>query len=413
MSMAISESKQNTPKAPVAGPAVGVLAGAVAGGIVVFLLTAGDNLGGMYIAILLGLFVLAPLLVLNLVLSVIYLRREVPGRIFGWMWGPILAVFCLVMLTDSMVEQKRRSSEAEHPNMREVHVNLTGHPIWFDPAGNGGAPRGAIAMRGDPRGAFTELTSYFSDDDRMAIYDKARLAPSFKQMAVFSESPAKGEARMLPAVWRADAFPDVASFMKHLSFQGGEASVIVYWFFHYPDRVDVVPAIKLAGSQSMDLWGQGVPLVDFHIANLARLPIARLEVDGAALTLGSAAFAPEDVAGNGCSSRNYAAYTVNRLRVPLKVRWQWAQANPAWQEALVEVPPFRSGPLPRGRLRSTSVELYFQADGSVVAERSQVRDLPRGEMSIHTTGPSRPLASPPPCGYAPDRYGESVKVIRD
>lgn len=400
-------------KVPMAGPVAGVLTGAAAGGIVVFLLTAGDNLGGIYIAILLGVFVLAPLLVVNLALSVMYLRREVPGRTFGWMWGPILAVLCLVLLIDGVGEQKRRSREAEHPNIREVHVNLTGYPIWFDPAGSGGDPRGTIAMRGDPRGAFTEMTRYFSDDDRMAIYDKARLAPSFKQMTVFLEPPAKGEARILPAVWRADAFPAVESFMKHLSFQGGEASVIVYWFFHYPDRVEVVPAIDLAGSQSMDLWGQGGPVADFHIANLARLPIARLEIDGATLALGSAAFAPEQAAGNGCSSRNYAAYAVNRLQAPLKVRWQWAQANPAWREALVEVPPFRNGPLPRGRLRSSSVELYFQADGSVVAERSQVRDLPRDEMSIHTTGPARPLASAPPCGYAPDRYGESVKVVRD
>lgn len=411
--MSLLDTEKNMRKSPLAGPLVGSLAGVVAGGLIIFLFTRGDNVGGVYVAVLLGVFVLAPLLVLNLVLSVIYLRRGVPGRTFGWMWGPIVAVLCLIVLIDGIAEQKRRRDETEHPVIREVHVNLSGQRLVFDPAGKGGEPRGEIVLPGDPPGALVKMSRYFGEDDQLAIYDKARLVPSFKQMAVFSEPPAKGAPQIQPAVWRADAFPDVASFMKHLSFQGGEASVIVYWFFHYPDRVDVAPAIDLAGSQSMDLWGKGLAVVDFHIANLGRLPIARLEIDGATLTLGSEAFAPEDAAGNGCSSRNYAAYAVNRLQAPLKVRWQWAQANPAWQEALVEVPPFHGGPLPRGRLRSTSIELYFQADGSVVAERSQVRDLPRDEMSIHTTGPARPLASAPPCGYAPDRYGESVKVIRD
>lgn len=396
-----------------AGPMVGGLMGVTACGAIVFLLTKGNNVGGVYIAVLLGVYVLAPLLVLNLVLSVIYLRRGVLAHTFAWMWGPIVAVGCLIMLINRFSEQKQRSDETAHPVIREVHVNLSGQRIWFDLAGKGGDPRGEVVLPGDPPGAVVELSRNFGDDDTMAIYAKTRLAASFREMAVFREPPAKGYPQMLPANWRADAFPDVSSFIQHLSSQGGEASVVVYWFFHYLDRVDVAPAIELAGSQSMDLWGHRVPVVDFHIANLGRWPIARLEIDGATLALGSATLAPEHAEDNGCSSRNYAGYAVNHLQAPLKVRWQWAQDNPAWHEALVNVPPFRTGPLPRGRLRSTSIELYFQMDGSVVAERSQVRDLPWDEMSIHTTGPARPLASLPPCGYAPDRYAESVKVIQD
>lgn len=398
---------------PVAGPVVGALAGALAGGLVVFLFTKGDDVSGLYIAALLGFFVLVPLLVLNLVLSMIYLRRRLPGHIFAWMWGPIVAVMCLVMLMDGLAEQKRQSDAAEHPAIREVHVNLSGRSIWFDPAGKGGEMRGTIAMRGEEPGIFAELTRYFSESDQMAIYAKARQVPAVSEMPVFHEPPAQGDPRVLPVVWRADAFPAVDSFMKHLSFQAGEASVIVYWYFHYADRVEVAPVIDLAGSQAMDLWGRGTPVVDFHIANLGGLPIARLEIDGAAVALGGAAFESEQAVDYQCSRRNYAAYAVNRLQGPLKIRWQWAQANPAWQETVVDVPSFRSSQLPRGRIRSTSIELYFLPDGSVVAERSQVRDLARGEMIIHTTGPSRPLASPPPCGYASDRFDDSVKVIRD
>lgn len=403
------------PKAPVAGPIVGGLAGAVAFGLVLLLLSDSGSVGAVYLAAMVGFLVVAPLLAINLVLSVIYLRRNVPGRAFGWMWGPILAVVGLVTVIDSVKEHSRQHSETDHPVIRERHVNLSGLAIWFDPVGKSGEPRDSVTLPAYPTGSVVELSRYFGSDDNVAIYAKARLNSAFRNsnMAVFRAPADKGPPTILPLNWRAEDFPDVSSFMRYLSFQGGESSVVMYAYFHYPDRVDVRPMIDLGGSQSMDLWGQDVPLVDFHIANLGRLPIARLEIDGATLSLGDAAFAPEQAEGFGCASRNYEAHAINRLLGPLKVRWQLAEANPAWHEAEVAVPAFRSATRLPGRPRSTSVDLYFQEDDSVAAERSQVRDTAQGVLSIRTTGPSRPLATTPACGYAPDRYSDQVKVIRD
>lgn len=402
-------------KVPLGGKVMGLLVAAVAGGAVALLQGSGEDWGAVYVAAALGMFVLAPLLVANLVITVLYVRQRAPGQVLGWLWLPLVVVASAVLALDGLAGRARRASESLHPSVREMHVNLSGRSIWFDPAGQGGEPRGRQAMPGDAPGEFTEVTRHYGADDPMAIYEVARLAPSFRSMTVFVEPPPGGATATLPVVWQADAFPDVASFMRLLSFRdGGEASVTEHWFFHYADRVEVVPALSLAGSQSMDLEGGPVPMVEFHIANLAHQRLARLEVDGATLGLGSEARAPEQTQGHGCTERNHAAYAINRLQAPLKLRWQWAQANPVWHEAEVEVPALRERlDTPRGSPHLTSVDLYLQADGTVVAERSLLRGSPYGQMSLQTTGPSRPLAMSPPCGYAPDRYGEAVKVFRD
>ena len=110
------------PKAPVAGPIVGGLAGAVAFGLVLLLLSDSGSVGAVYLAAMVGFLVVAPLLAINLVLSVIYLRRNVTGRAFGWMWGPILAVVGLVTVIDSVKEHSRQHSETDHPEIGRAHV---------------------------------------------------------------------------------------------------------------------------------------------------------------------------------------------------------------------------------------------------------------------------------------------------
>lgn len=401
-------------KVPLGGKVMGFLLGAVAAGIATLLLGSGQDWGSVYVAAALGMFVLAPLLVVNLAMSVVHVRQRAPGQVLGWMWMPLVVVTSVALSMDGLSGQASRANEATHPSVHEVHVNLSGRSIWFDPAGQGGEPRGRQAMPGDAPGVFAEVTRYYGADDQMAIYEVARLAPSFRSMMVFVAPPPDGATATLPVVWQAAAFPDVASFMRLLTFRGSEASVTAHWFFHYADRVEVVPALSLSGTTATDLEGGPVPMVKFHIANLAYQRLARLEVDGATLGLGSEARAPEQAQGNGCIYRNYAAYAINRLQGPLKVRWQWAQANPTWHEAMVEVPVLRERlDIPRGSPHLTSVDLYLQADGSVVAERSLLRGPPFGKMSLQTTGPGRPLATTPPCGYAPDRYGEAVTVFRD
>ena len=94
------------------------------------------------------------------------------------------------------------------------------------------------------------------------------------------------------------------------------------------------------------------------------------------------------------------------------MRWQLAGVNPSWREASVAVRAFGAGPV-KGRIRSTSVELYFQKDGSVVAEPSQLIDQPGKKLALRIHDQAPPLRQTPPCGRAKDRYADWVEVIRE
>lgn len=407
-------------KPHIAGPVVGLVMAAVMAALFALLGFSGDSIGAVYLAAAGGMFVVGPLAVANLILSIVYWRRQAPARTYLWMWGSplavLLAVAVIASVHDGIRAGRERSFEMSHPNIREVHVNLSGRSLWLDPESTVNDSKGAVELPADKPAQFVAFTRYakpYYGEDRMLAYTGARLAADFREMSVFYGKPDGTPPTMLPVVVRPEAFPDTASFLDKLSFKGGESAVLQYWYYHYPDRIEVVPALDLAGSQSMDLWGTNAPVAGFRLANLTSRPIARLEIDGQALALGEDAVFPETGDGSTCSARNYVTHAVNRLGAPLKVRWQFAQPNAPWQEAVVTVPSFKSGQAPRGRARGSSIELYFQADGSVVAERSQEIDLPGDNFALRTTGPVPALRQAPPCGLAPDRYSEQAVIIRD
>lgn len=374
----------------------------------------------IYFAAMIGMWVLAPLLVVNAVLTLIYASRRVAARTYLWMWAPPLVVLVGAALVNELIEMRSRaqadSFESAHPNVVEVHVNLSGRDLWLDPESAANDSNGAAVLPAAHPEKFVELTRYaknFYGEDRMLAYDGGRLAADFRELAVYFGPPASTKPSKLPVLVAAP-YPDVGLFVSKLSFRPlNNVSLMKHLYFHYADRVEVAPALSLSGSAAMDLWGTNLPVVDFHLANLAARPLARLEIDGQAIDLGDGAFRPERAEGGDCRSRNFEAHAINRLREPLKVRWQFAQANPPWHEALVNVPVFKSAKGPFGRVRSTSVDLYFQDDGSVVAERSQLIDRASESLAVRSTGPAVALRQPPPCGMAADRFGENVSRVQD
>lgn len=402
-------------KTYVAGPIVGFLSSMVMAGLLISYSHVGNSIGDLYAIILGAVVVLAPLLITNVLLSLFYLSRKAPGRTYIWMWAPSLTVlFGQAIVNTVQVEQKQAIEEA-HPNIREVHVNLTGQDFWLDPDTATNSTDGAAKIPGDAPEKFISFTRYYGNyygkEDKMTSYDGARLSDSFHNMRIFWGKPESTRPTILP-VNRSTTFPDVKNLIEHMSFKGGESSVIQYGYYHYRDHIDVVPMVTLSGSQSMDLWGSGLPLIEFHIANLGNRALARLEIDGQTIDLGSDAFAPEHSDNMACTSRNFQTYATSHLSAPLKLRWQFAQANPEWHEASVAVPEFKPSTAPPSHIRTTSVDLYFQADGSVVAERSQIAESLRG-LTLRTTGPALPLQHKPPCGFAPDRYGSEVTILQD
>jgi hypothetical protein len=396
---------------PLAGPIIGGLMALVMIALLVMIYTNDDSPYTLYLAALIAMAVLGPLLLANLVMTIVYLlRKTVPGKTFAWMWLPPLLVLLTPMQIEGLRHQRKEAFAAAHPDIREVHVNLSGRSLWLDPDEAGQSSGGRAELPGKTPGKFLALTRYSGGEDKMSAYAQARIADSYREMRVFSGLPADTPPTILP-VRLPTPFPAVNTFLDRLTFKGGESSVIEYAYYHYADHVDIVPTINLSGSQAMDLWGSDLPVVDFHLANLTPLPIARLEINGQGISLGDDAFAPENAETTYCTSRNFSGYAITRLDKPLTVRWQLAQANPVWHEATVTVAGFGPGRI-NGRIRSTSVDLFFQKDGSLAAEASQLIDQPGDKLALRVHSPV-PLLHEAPCGRTPDRFTDAVKIIRE
>ncbi|MFV5215570.1 hypothetical protein ACLIIZ_17745 [Azonexus caeni] len=381
----------------------------------IVLLSSGDNVAGIYLAVGVAMVVLAPLGLIALLMSILYLRRRAPAKAYWSIWGPPLAVLACLWLYDLFDEIRRHRFHQAHPNIEEVHINLSGRSLWLDPETTSGSSTFSGELPGAQPENFARLTRYVwnNDDlDRLWPYAGSRLAPNFNSLAVHYGHPGNTPATRLPALV-ATPYPEFSKLFKgRQPSASDEAALLTYLYFHYADRVEVTPALRLSGSQEMDFWGRKIPLVAFHLANLHALPLARLEIDGQAVALGDHAFTSESP-DDACTSRNYSTFAINELNGPLRVRWQFAEANPRWHEALAQVPKSSKPYRPAGRAHLTDVTLYFQDDGSIVAERSLEIDQAQQRLTLLTTGPGQPLRRPAPCGAAADRYTDEVEIRRD
>lgn len=382
---------------------------------IVLLFSGKDNVAGIYLAVGVAMVVLAPLGLIGLLMSIVYLRRRAPAKAYWSIWGPPLAFLACLWLYSIFDEVRNHRFEQAHPNIKEVHINLSGRSLWLDSETRSGNSNAYDELPGAQPENFVRLTRYFWDNDdldRLRPYAGSRLVADFDSVAVHYGHPGNTPATRLPAVV-ATPYPEIPKlFNNRQPSASDEAALLTYLYFHYADRVEVTPALRLSGSQEMDFWGRKIPLVAFHLANLHALPLARLEIDGQAVDLGDHAFVSESP-DDACTSRNRSAFAINELKGPLRVRWQFAEANPRWHEALAQVPEFSKAYRPAGRAHLTEITLYFQDDGSIVAERSLEIDQAQQRLTLLTTGPGQPLRRPAPCGTAAERYSDEVEIRRD
>lgn len=310
-------------------------------------------------------------------------------------------------------------------HIHEVHINLSGKNIWLDPeiTVNDSKWSPDNELRANQPEKFVSVDRYGKDyygHDRTlaSTYSGARLAESFQRIPVYYAPPETNAPIMMPVV-KPSSYPDVSGFLdKFVTFTTGTpyaydaAAVTIYQYYYYADRVEVIPALNLAGSEKLALLKNKIPFVEVHISNLHVRSIARLEINGQAVSHGDSAWKPESLVG-GCASRNYDVELFESVDKPLKVRWQFAQPNPKWHEAIVVVPIFKSEKVSMGSVSSDSILFYFQKNGSVVAEREQVIELGNGQMAVRSVGPEAPLLSTPPCGRASDRWTDNVTKLRN
>jgi heme/copper-type cytochrome/quinol oxidase subunit 2 len=371
---------------------------------------AGLGYGGLLIAFAI-LAALLILLVTLLVLTVFNIRGNEPSQIHAYAWMPSLLVLGGALIVVGIKEAQHNMFAQAHPDISEVHVNLSGKYAW--------------ALDSDmempvPQTEFAWTTRYAQQGlEKMTAYDGWRIAPSFTQAEVHMKAGPVNNTNVetplvkLPVV-PPSRYPDVASLIPLIKANGygytpTEASLLEYQYHYYADRIEVVPAITLSGSDRMALWGSNLPITGVYVENAYAKPIARIEIDGDALRIGQQPLTPPD---ESCSRRNYTNYVMNRFDQPVKVRWQFLEPNPAWREATVRVPDWTS-PSPKGwQIREDVVFLYLQADGSIASQRQlemMVRDKHgQDTIGIRTTPIQPALKAVSHCGTADDRWTETA-----
>lgn len=356
------------------------------------------------------------LLLALLVLGVIRARQGRLGAAARWLWLPALAAGLLLLGGLAWSDARRNAFDAAHPIIGEVHINLSGRTLHLPPQSRTMGSLGSLP--GDQPARFLVVTRYpIPDEPPLVAYQGAQLAASFTTLDVrFGDTEDTAQVQTLPVVQNT-RYPDVSDVLPGRSASGSNnaAGTRRFLYHYYPDRVEVAPALRLSGTEMMELRGRKTPVSAFYLANLHSQPIARLEIDGQAVDLGERAV-PENDSSGGCGHRLHAVHAINPLRAALSVRWQFAETNPRWHEARVQVPAFRSGDadLP-GTYLGTAITFYFDRDGRVVAERSEERSVDQSQHRIvlRTTGPGERLSSAPACGTARDQYQAEVRVIQD
>ena len=354
------------------------------------------------------------------ILSIKFRIDKAPRHAYMMIWGPSLFALLIVFVVQAWLiyktyeaEKIKKAFDRKRPNIDEVHINLSGKDIWLNPdiTVNDAKFSPADELRANYAEKFISVKRYGRDyygHDEMSAYSGAHLAKTLRSIPVYFGPPQHTSPRMMPVVMPS-SYPDTSSFIHILDYADTDAAVMSYQYYYYADRVEVAPAMVLSGSEKITLLENKIPFTVIHLSNLQSRSIVRLEINGQAIALGDWAWAMETTNGN-CTSRNYDIEMFVNFEKPLKVRWQLAEPNPKWHEAMVAIPAFKSAKKPAGNVRLNTALLFFQKDGSVLAEREQEIELANDQLAVRSVGPERPLLTTPPCGMASDRWQD--KVIR-
>ncbi len=344
----------------------------------------------MMMAMLVGLLLLA----LNIGMTVYLLRKKaVDRRDLAWMWLPAFCAMLIAPAYNLVADRLQAAIREEHPPIAEWHVNLSGRTFWLAPEV---APS---AFEADPeaiRLVFRQQ-ALKNRTDPMREYAGALPAPGFKGMTVFGSSGAVAPTTLPVSI---GPIPSIALIERAFPYGG---PYLDYMYYHYPDRIEVAPVLRLSRLELRKEATAQVPLVIFYPRNLAGPPIIRIEVDGQTLALEH----PVTVQSGDTPCRIYGHPALSGLDGPLKIRWQVAQANPVWREAKLTVPLFVLTPGEYSSARRNAIHLYFLADGSIAAQREQLLGVGDETPGVRFTEPPPQLNTPVACGTAEDVYREN------
>lgn len=356
------------------------------------------GIGIMFAAIGFGV----PLFLLTLGIT-IYLthRGAINGRLMAVMWLPFLVSLAILPVAEFFSARERESYASKHPDVREVHVNLTGRDLRFDPA-IGPQPE----MEGKYPDRFLEVRREPAShrDDRMAAYRGVLLAPDFQSMPVIYGPKEQGVAVSVPVVI-APTPADWAPFLPELG--NSMAKLLVHYYYHYPDRVEVASAIdwNLGNHPEYD---NGKPASGVVIHNLSNETIVRLEVNGQVVPFYQGL---EPLRADYCTVNSSSA--VLQPGGKLRVRWQSAQSAPKWNEATPTVPSFRKPVAAGDSVTETSVHLFLYPDARLRVQRSERFTTAAGRGTVRASAALPAFGSTPVCGDAAEQYPLTLERSAD
>lgn len=402
----------------------GIIVSAVlAGWIAVLSLTAVTHpaLGWGIVALLnAAILVGGPLAILLLIVWIAYMvrdRGQMPGRVHALFFVPTLCALLIYPASRSIEQAHYRQFSAAHSAMAETHVNLSGEDLWIDAAPSASTRSGAgpdMPSRAREPERFMVFRRY-PDPAFIASgafpYEGARMKNG---IARYTYRLASGEtASSLPLNrW---AYPDLTPLMALLG--KNEASSLRHFYFHYPDHVDVAPALNsLSAMTEQDLDAKKLKgLVLLKAQNYASAAIARLEINGQTLDIGEQALKPVAPSPAPCSDAPQpvggAFFDIDQ---PLEIRWQTLPEPQAWKTATLRVPAFRQPRPVDGESTLLRVQLYFLPDGTVESERFVEVRLPGAKHGLRATGLPARAAAHARCGSAFSAFHpQVVRLLAD
>ncbi len=363
--------------------------------VLMLLGTIRDEGGGL---VLIAIFFGVPLLLIACGIWVYLMVKGATCRRLGLtMWLPVLASMSILPIAFTVHSVGQAAFDSGHPNVAEIHVNLTGRDMLPDHDTGGG-----VAMSAKKPDHFREVKREPASNnraDKLAEYKGALLAPGLKSMRVaYEDEPGEKKTVVqvkvtpLPAAWA----PTLAKLGT------GSTTELMHYYYHYPERTEVATVIDWRNVRT------NMTVVDVYVHNLGALPLVRLELNGQSLRMpGNRSLKP--LAKDDCHF--FASNALELPATPLKLRWQTAQTNPAWQAATARAPAFRQAEPAKGSITSDSLHLFIGADGSLAAQRAQLLDTGLVQEGIRVTEVAPAFTSAPLCGTALERYGDHLERV--
>lgn len=344
---------------------------------------------GVVLLILLALVIGLPL-GLALLLTWLAYRRSastpLPAKLHAAMFLPTLAALSVLPIGAGIQDTARRWFSEAHPDIRELHVNFSGRPLWLAvgsaQTGAGSWPR--MPLLSGPEARFAGFIRHPQEDDvnqGRFPYAGSRLGEGEHSYAYADTDEAGQPVAVRPRPLLLRPYPDLGRLPSDLR----ESDLLVYQYFHYYDHVDVAPALgRLDASKLDELQGRLGNVVSFYLSDQYPRGLARLEIDGQTLVIGTDNERVFEAPWDRRSS--FVGSALLDIQAPLAVRWQTLDDPARWHEASVSVPAFQGTTSRAMQASVRNVRLYFLDGGVVAAEQFLTQNLLGGDQRTVTTG---------------------------